>query len=193
MDIRLDGYTATYYQINPETGDCAYHLEATSKAIPPCPKCGGREVVVHGNRVRKTRDCGICGSAVELHIHCRRYRCKKCKETFSDAMPFVDEDGKLTRRFKVQLIFQGQLAHNSLPSFRNCIARRLPISSETVLTMPFVRALRLASTSSTISASVSLSHTWPVSGSSTSRLLHRVQRLAPAGRGARHLGQRRPV
>ena len=112
MDIRLDGYTATHYQINPDTGDCAYHLEATNKEIPPCPKCGGREVVVHGNRVRKTRDCGICGSAVELRIHCRRYRCKKCKETFSDAMPFIDEDAKLTNRFKAQLIFQVRLAHN---------------------------------------------------------------------------------
>lgn len=112
MDIRLDGYTATYYQINPETGDCAYHLEATNKEIPPCPTCGGREVVVHGKWEKITRDCGICGSAVELHIHCRRYRCKKCKITFSDTTPFVDEDGKLTRRFKAQLVFQVQLAHN---------------------------------------------------------------------------------
>ena len=127
MDIRLDGYTATHYQINPDTGDCAYHLEATNKEIPPCPKCGGRKVVVHGEWEKITRDCGICGSAVELHIHCRRYRCKKCKITFSDATPFVEEDGKLTRRFKAQLVFQTQLAHNF-----SAVAAMNKVSSTTV-------------------------------------------------------------
>ncbi len=89
--------------IQVEEGDDAYRLtvmHAAPEAL--CPYCGA--VAFRYGRIQQFyADTPIQGKHVGLLIHKQRYRCRKCRKTFMEVFPEMDEVRSMTRRLRVYI------------------------------------------------------------------------------------------
>ena len=68
-----------------------------------CPYCGKESKRIHSRYQREVQDLPIQGKKVVLLVSTRKFFCDNdtcCKRTFSERHPFVDANGKRTKRLE---------------------------------------------------------------------------------------------
>lgn len=102
--LRLDGYMAT--QVEELDGKLYVDTQALSPEQPRCD-CDAPDVVKHGKRVVHFRDFPIQRQETYLRITRQRYRCRSCASILLENLPFIDDDKRMTTRFRDQLFKDG--------------------------------------------------------------------------------------
>jgi transposase len=76
-----------------------YHIFAKTK-VPSsiCPRCGSKKTVGHGSDDITVKDLPIHGRRVGVYIGARRYKCRDCGKTFTEALPHVNSKRLMTDR-----------------------------------------------------------------------------------------------
>lgn len=65
-----------------------------------CPKCYLTEEAIqkYGVRLKTVKDAPVRGKSVSVLLTIQRYKCLKCKATFLDELPELEEDSRFTKR-----------------------------------------------------------------------------------------------
>ena len=88
-----------YRIITVDETDDAYHIAAETLAEPlSCPHCGNPTIVGYGRREQWIRDLPMHGKQVGVYFLTRRFRCKACRKTFYEELPWVDPQRFMTQR-----------------------------------------------------------------------------------------------
>lgn len=74
-----------------------------------CPFCQSRELGKWGTRPLVCLDLPFKGKSVAFHITVKRYRCKRCEQSFSQALPEISETRSMTRRLLLWIGQEGQV------------------------------------------------------------------------------------
>lgn len=95
--INLPGWCVT----NVDETAAAYHIEA--KYEDPfreneCPYCQFRSLDLHGRLKRSYVDTPIHGRKVTLELRRQRFKCQRCKKTFYEEIPNLDDKHRMTGR-----------------------------------------------------------------------------------------------
>ncbi|MDO9304624.1 MAG: ISL3 family transposase [Sulfuricurvum sp.] len=96
--LNLPHYTSSIIEETDHDIHIQIVLADTSK--PLCPECQSKDVQANGKRHRHYMDIPIRGKRVGLNIDVQRYRCKSCKKTFSQVLPLMSEERKMTERLE---------------------------------------------------------------------------------------------
>ncbi len=88
-----------YEIINFKETEHDYHIYARTK-VPStiCPHCGSNNVVGHGSDDITVKDMTIHGKRVGVYIGVRRYKCRGCGKTFTEALPHINSKRLMTDR-----------------------------------------------------------------------------------------------
>lgn len=73
-----------------------------------CPYCGKASNRIHSRYQREVQDLPIQGKKAVLLVLTRKFFCDNdtcCKRTFSERHPFVDANGKRTKRLEKNILF----------------------------------------------------------------------------------------
>ncbi|MGV1823305.1 ISL3 family transposase [Agrobacterium vitis] len=102
--LRLDGYMAM--EVEELEGRLYVDTQALKPEKPRCA-CDAPDVVKHGKRVVHFRDFPIQRQETYLRITRQRYRCRSCASILLERLPFIDDDKRMTARFRDQLFKDG--------------------------------------------------------------------------------------
>lgn len=76
-----------------------YHIRAESTVeTRQCGHCQGREIIGFGRYEVLIRDLPAHGKRVGIYLQRRRFKCRSCARTFSEAIPEVDDKREMTTR-----------------------------------------------------------------------------------------------
>lgn len=82
--------------------DGAYRITATYDIGPECcPACGGVSIYHHGSARaggKKFFDAPVHGRQTFIFVRMQRYKCRDCGKTWSQDLPDMDDEYKMTRR-----------------------------------------------------------------------------------------------
>lgn len=71
----------------------------------PCPHCGSSRTTTHQWRTRKAKDAPIRGKIPILFIKHRRMRCLECNKTYTETIPGLKKNSKLTQRMQREILY----------------------------------------------------------------------------------------
>ncbi len=94
--------------------------------LPRCSGCSRPCRRVHDHRVRLWRHHDLAGSKVFLEYRIRRVKCRHCKKTMTEAVPWAAHDSGFTRDFEERVAY---FAQNSNQTF---VGKSLRISWRSV-------------------------------------------------------------
>ena len=84
-----------------------FHIASTITELE-CPFCGSKTSKVHSIYQREIQDLPMQNRKVILLVKTRKMFCSNCKcekKTFSECHPFVENNGKKTRRLVQNILF----------------------------------------------------------------------------------------
>lgn len=88
-----------YAVVAMDQDDHDYHIKVeVVSGTESCQHCGAYSLVGFGRREQMIRDLPMHGKRVGIYVNTRRYQCKTCSKTFSEALPEVDEKRLMTCR-----------------------------------------------------------------------------------------------
>ncbi|MDJ0798000.1 MAG: ISL3 family transposase [Calothrix sp. MO_167.B12] len=81
---------------------------AVSKKVKSaiCPHCGQKSSKLHQNQRYLVKDLPIGDKEVILNVNRRRFKCKKCRKTFSEELDFVGKRKGYTHRYASKIVKQ---------------------------------------------------------------------------------------
>lgn len=72
-----------------------------------CPYCGSGKLYRHGMcKAREVLHSWSNGKRVYLELHRRRWKCRDCKQTFTEGRELVRSRSRLTRQAEVEALWQ---------------------------------------------------------------------------------------
>lgn len=71
-----------------------------------CPQCGQKSEKLHQNQRYLVKDLPIGDREVILNVNRRRFKCKKCRKTFSEQLNFVGARKGFTHRYAENIVKQ---------------------------------------------------------------------------------------
>jgi transposase len=98
--LGLEGFAVTAVD---EIGD---HIELEVELVSPagcCPRCGRASVEVKERPLVAVRDLPVAGRRTVLRWRKRRFRCRRCGRTFTEAHGELPPRQRVTRRFRARL------------------------------------------------------------------------------------------
>jgi transposase len=82
-----------------EESEHDYHVQAESTTVTrQCGHCEGPSIIGFGRYEVLIRDLPTHGKRVGIYVQRRRFRCRSCMRTFSEALPEVDDKREMTSR-----------------------------------------------------------------------------------------------
>ena len=95
--LNLPHYSSTII----EETDHDIHIELKPKElVKRCRLCNSNKIQSFGKRPRHYMDIPIRGKRVGLNIDVQRFRCKECGKTFTQALPEMSEQYKMSERLE---------------------------------------------------------------------------------------------
>jgi len=71
-----------------------------------CPHCGTKSRHLHQNQSHLVKDLPMGDKEVILNLNRRRFKCKKCRKTFSEQLDFVGTKKSFTHRYAENIVKQ---------------------------------------------------------------------------------------
>ncbi|MDJ0738042.1 MAG: ISL3 family transposase [Nostocaceae cyanobacterium] len=71
-----------------------------------CPQCGKKSEHLHQNQRYLVKDLPMGDKEVILNVNRRRFKCKKCRKTFSEQLDFVGKRKGYTHRYAEKIVKQ---------------------------------------------------------------------------------------
>jgi transposase len=115
-----------------------------TRRTAPCPTCGHRSAQIHSHYQRTLADLPLSGQPVELHVHVRRFRCRRqrCPQRiFAERLPSLAAVRSRRTQGQHQALTAVGFALGGNPGARLARQLALPISRATLLRL--VRAAPL--------------------------------------------------
>ena len=91
------GFKISSHFIDDKAKEIHFYLEPCSE-FPVCPRCKGKNVVVHEYRKRIVQDDSILGYKTVLFITYRTFKCKFCNKYATEKIEFLSENSRFTTR-----------------------------------------------------------------------------------------------
>lgn len=84
--------------------------------VPRCSICGNKCHRVHDRRQRRWRHLDFCGWKIHLEYSIRRVKCRHCRKTTTEAVPWAELDSGFTRVFEERCSYYAKHADQSFVS-----------------------------------------------------------------------------
>ena len=97
------GFKISSHFIDDKAKEIHFYLEPCSE-FPVCPRCKGKNVVVHEYRKRIVQDDSILGYKTVLFITYRTFKCKFCDKYATEQIPFISSKHRITKSFENEVI-----------------------------------------------------------------------------------------
>ena len=97
------GFKISSHFIDDKAKEIHFYLEPCSE-FPVCPRCKGKNVVVHEYRKRIVQDDSILGYKTVLFITYRTFKCKFCDKYATEQIPFISSRHRITKSLENEVI-----------------------------------------------------------------------------------------